>query len=166
MKTCEIQTITRSAEKTAALGFAMGTRLSSSMIIALTGDLGSGKTAFVQGLARGVGVPESYYVTSPSFTLVNEYPGRIPLIHVDLYRIEEHTAIADLGLDDLLGSGVAAIEWAERMGQDLPGEYISVKLEILNDTTRKILLKGYGLPASNVLHSLEIEISAQAQSMD
>jgi len=156
MKTDEIQITTQSAEETIALGLAVGTLLSTHMVIALTGDLGSGKTAFVQGIARGIGVPESYYVTSPSFTLVNEYPGRLGLTHMDLYRITDTIAMADLGLEELMGSGVVAIEWSEKIGPALPREHLSTRFEIMNDTTRNIFLKGYGLPASNMIHSLEI----------
>ncbi len=108
--------ITRSPEETRAVGAAMGKHLDCRAIITLTGDLGSGKTCLVQGLAEGLQVPSCYYITSPSYTLINEYPGRCTLYHIDLYRLDGVEDASDIGLDDALyGEGVAAIEWADRL---------------------------------------------------
>lgn len=134
------QTLTTSGlRETHALGQHIGASLRSGTVIALTGDLGSGKTAFVQGLARGLDVPEDYYITSPTYTLINEYPGRYPLFHIDLYRLDDPDSFEDIGLYDILhGEGVAAIEWAERLPKDALPEHIAIHLEILDDDSRKI----------------------------
>ncbi len=128
----------------------------SGMVLALVGELGSGKTAFVQGLARGLQVPETYRITSPTFTIINEYPGRCRLIHVDLYRIDTRSDLQDLGLEDLLHSdGVAAIEWAERLQQDLPDEHLLIRLKILDDETRSVLIKASGSRSKLLLQKIE-----------
>lgn len=110
---------TRQAGQAAALCAAPGT------LFLLTGDLGSGKTRFVQGFARGMGVPENCPVTSPTYTLINEYPGRMPVYHADLYRIDDSADADDLGLYEIIsGNGVTLIEWAERLDPDLPADFI------------------------------------------
>lgn len=117
----------------------MGTAITDGTVLALTGDLGSGKTSFVQGLAIGLEVPNGYYITSPSYTLINEYPGRYPLFHVDLYRISDPVDMEDIGLYEILDdNGVVAIEWADRIGQELLADSINIHFEITNDETRKI----------------------------
>ena len=108
-------------KSTRSLGAAIGRALCAGDIITLTGNLGSGKTVFAQGIARGLGVPESYDVTSPTYTLVNVYPGRIDFFHMDLYRISGPVDPADLELDDALyGRGVCVVEWPDR----LPSGYL------------------------------------------
>lgn len=108
-------------------------------VLALTGDLGSGKTSFVQGLATGLEVPDDYYITSPSYTLINEYPGRFTLFHVDLYRISNPIDIEDIGFYEILDeNGIVAIEWADRIEQSFLPDPISIQFEITDDETRKI----------------------------
>ena len=104
MKRFSFETTTHSVEETRAFGERLGRHIIAGTTIALTGDLGSGKTAFVQGIARGLHVPAEYYITSPTFTLINEYPGRLRLHHVDLYRIEDPTEIEEIGLHEIMGS--------------------------------------------------------------
>ena len=134
----------------------MGQRVDAGTVIALFGDLGSGKTVFVQGLAEGLDVPADYYITSPSYTLINEYPGRHPLYHVDLYRLGNVSDIEDIGLYDILdANGVVAIEWADRLAPDLLADCLSVQLDASNDTTRTIRITGYGLNCVNLLRELE-----------
>jgi len=107
--------ITRTETETAAVGRAVAATLSAGDVVLLHGDLGAGKTAFVKGLAEGIGVQRDE-VSSPTFTLVQEYRGgRLTLFHVDLYRIEDPREIDDLGLDELAEGGVLAIEWAEKL---------------------------------------------------
>ena len=126
------------------------------LVVALVGELGSGKTAFVQGLARGLQVPETYRITSPTFTIINEYPGRCRLIHVDLYRIDTRSDLQDLGLEDLLHSdGVAAIEWAERLQPDLPDERLIVRLKIIDDESRRILIIAGGPKSNRLLQKID-----------
>ena len=144
-------------DETRTLGHDIGARLSGGVVLALTGDLGSGKTAFVQGLARGLQVPDAYYVTSPTYTLINEYPGRIPLFHVDLYRIGDTEEIEDIGLFDILqGHSVTAIEWADRLPEDALSEHIAVHFDIVQDEIREITISAYGLAAYNLIQKLGI----------
>jgi len=125
-------------------------------VVALIGELGSGKTLFAQGLARGLDVPGSFAVTSPTFTLVNEYPGRLPFYHLDLYRINDPAQCADLGLDELLyGDGAAAIEWAERLGAELPEERLEVRLTFTGETCRFLEFRAFGERMGDRLEALK-----------
>jgi tRNA threonylcarbamoyladenosine biosynthesis protein TsaE len=118
----------RAPEDTEAAGETLGRLVQSGDVVALTGDLGAGKTLFVRGLARGLGVPERR-VTSPSFTLVNEYRGgRLPLYHVDLYRLEREAELEDIGLDDLYRQEGVAVEWPERVPGAAPAERLEVTI--------------------------------------
>lgn len=129
-----------SAAETEALGESWGRQAQRGWIFALSGDLGAGKTALVRGLARGLGFAGR--VHSPTFTLVNEYlGGRLPLFHLDLYRLETPAALAGAGLEDFLpGDGVTVVEWAERLGTKLPGAawLWRAQLEITGETERTI----------------------------
>ena len=151
---------TLSADETQKLGQKIGTLIKQPLIIALRGDLGSGKTAFVQGLAKGLEVPDGYYITSPTFTLINEYPGRLSLVHVDLYRIESIDDLEDLGLDELLyGQAVIAIEWAEKLTGRQPAEQLLVTMEIIDDDCRKLTLDATGHDEVNLIRALEDALS-------
>ncbi|MGD2011334.1 MAG: tRNA (adenosine(37)-N6)-threonylcarbamoyltransferase complex ATPase subunit type 1 TsaE [Desulfobacterales bacterium] len=152
MKRFTFETTTHSVEETRAFGKRLGRHITAGTTIALTGDLGSGKTAFVQGIARGLHVPAEYYITSPTFTLINEYPGRLRLHHVDLYRIGGPIEIEEIGLHEILGSdGVAVIEWAERLGAELPAQHVRVHLEMTNDQTRHLTITATGSAAVTML---------------
>ncbi len=138
-------TTTQSVEQTQRLGERLGRQVPAGTTIALSGDLGSGKTAFAQGIARGLQVPAKYYITSPTFTLINEYPGRLRLYHVDLYRIRDPEEIQEIGLPEILsGAGVAVIEWAERLGAELPARHIRVYLEITGEQVRQMTISATG----------------------
>src|SRR5262245_35220064 len=109
------------AAATQRWGERLGTLLRPGDVVALRGPLGAGKTCFVQGVARGLGVDPSLSVTSPTFTLIGEYPARIPLRHADFYRIESEERLFEIGFDDLLdGRGALLVEWAERWPNALP----------------------------------------------
>jgi tRNA threonylcarbamoyladenosine biosynthesis protein TsaE len=128
--------VTTSEEETASAGERLGATLNAGDVVLLYGELGAGKTAFVRGLARGLGAPEAD-VSSPTFTLVQEYAGRATLYHVDLYRLEPRE-VDDLGLEELVsGDGVVAIEWAERW-QGRPDDAIEVRLEHAGEDHRRI----------------------------
>ena len=128
--------LTASEEETSAAGERLGASLQAGAVVLLYGDLGAGKTAFVRGLARGIGAPDEE-VTSPTFTIVQEYPGRVTLYHVDLYRLEERE-VDDLGLEELvLGDGIVAIEWAERW-RGRPHDAIEVRIEDSGEDARRI----------------------------
>lgn len=147
---------TRSPSETRELGRIIGACLDRGMMLYLMGDLGSGKTAFVQGLARGLEVPPEYYVTSPTFTLVNEYPGRLPLYHIDLYRLEDAVDFEDIGLFDLPEeNAVAAVEWAERLHSADRGEGITIRFEIQDEAVRRVRLIASGLAAGDLIRQVE-----------
>ena len=151
-----LNTTTHSVDETRQLGQKIGSLIKQPVIIALIGDLGSGKTAFVQGLAQGLEVPADYYITSPTFTLVNEYPGRLPLFHVDLYRLETVEDLEDIGLDELLyDRAVLAVEWADKMVESLAGDYLTLQFEIIDDDCRKINLIAYGHNGNILIKALE-----------
>ena len=151
---------TLSVDETRKLGQKIGTLIKQPLVIALTGDLGSGKTAFVQGLAKGLEVPDGYYITSPTFTLINEYPGRYPLVHVDLYRLDDIDGLEDIGLDEMLhGQAVLSIEWADKLLDGLPAEHLLVTLEIIDDDCRTLGLKATGHNAVNLIKALEYVLS-------
>jgi tRNA threonylcarbamoyladenosine biosynthesis protein TsaE len=129
--------VTRSEEETAATARAVAATLKPGDVLLLSGNLGAGKTAFVRGLAEGLGIdPED--VSSPTFTLIHEYRGgRLNLYHADLYRLER-AATGDLGLEELgIADGVLAIEWPDRLSHEMPGA-IAIDIEIVDEQTRKI----------------------------
>lgn len=129
---------THSEEETSAVGERLAASLESGDVILLYGDLGAGKTAFVRGIARGLGAPVEE-VSSPTFTLVQEYTGRLTLYHVDLYRLEP-VEVDDLGLEELVsGDGVVAIEWAERW-RGRPDDAIDVRLTHEGEDRRSIAI--------------------------
>ncbi len=112
-----MQFSTHSHEESLVLGGYLGQWLKAGDIVLLFGDLGSGKTTLTQGLCRGLGLPPNEYVRSPSFTLINEYQGAIPIYHIDLYRLDTIQEIEALGLEEILfaGNGVSIVEWAEKL---------------------------------------------------
>ena len=145
----------RSAADTQKLARMIGKLAPPGLILTIAGDLGSGKTCFVQGLARGLEVPENVYVTSPSYTLVNSYDGRLPLHHVDLYRLGA-AELDDIGLFDLMvAPAVVAIEWPERMADDLPAERLAIHLQVTASDTRRLTLRAYGLAPLNLIKALQ-----------
>jgi len=126
-----------SEQETATIGRELALSLSAGDVVLLHGDLGAGKTALVRGLAEGLGVSADD-VTSPTFTLVQEYRGgRLPLFHVDLYRLNDPREIEDLGLDEIAEDGVLAIEWAEKMPAP-PQSAITVRLEHRDGDARAV----------------------------
>jgi tRNA threonylcarbamoyladenosine biosynthesis protein TsaE len=141
-----VQITTRSVEETFSLGEMVGRAVSSPVLILLTGDLGSGKTAFVQGLGKGLDVPEDAYITSPSYTLVNEYPGRIPIYHVDLYRLSGPEDFENTGIYDILADGihVIAMEWANMMEESRSMEHLGVHFQITGNDTRTLEISSAG----------------------
>ncbi len=151
--------ITHSAEQTRGLGRCLGRLLQRALVMRLCGDLGSGKTCFVQGLAEGLDVPAGYDVTSPTYTLIHEFPARLPLFHVDLYRLGTPADAVSIGMDEILARDtVVAVEWAERLAEeDWPPENLQIGFETIDDDTRRLRLLGSGLAADNlVLEALTI----------
>lgn len=147
--TARLDLTSHSPEETRRLAAHIGRLLSGGSLLLLEGDLGAGKTVFAQGLARGLEVPVEYAITSPTYTLVNEYPGREPFYHVDLYRLPPGGAdLESLGLADRVGiSGVVLIEWPDRLPpEELPPEHFRITLTAGAPHTRTVGLIGYGLP--------------------
>lgn len=133
--------ITHSPEETEKIGEALAKSLQPGTILAYRGDLGAGKTAFTRGLARGLGCKET--VTSPTYTIVNEYlGGRLPLFHFDMYRLASSDDLWDIGWEDYLDrEGVCAVEWSENV-QDAMEDAVTVTIEKLGETTRRITIEG------------------------
>lgn len=131
---------THSAEETEELGERLGRALDTHALIALDGDLGAGKTCFVRGLARGLGVSGRDPVVSPTFTLVQEYQGRLVLRHMDAYRLSDAQAFEDVARDALAeGDGVVAVEWADRVREALPEETLWLELRPRSRNVREVL---------------------------
>ncbi|XHR28783.1 MAG: tRNA (adenosine(37)-N6)-threonylcarbamoyltransferase complex ATPase subunit type 1 TsaE [Chthoniobacteraceae bacterium] len=132
--------ISHHPQETLELGRALAAELRRGDVLALAGDLGAGKTHFTKGLAEGLGVEAD--VTSPTFTLVHEYPGgRLPLVHIDLYRLEEPTEVLGIGLDDyLFGDGVTVIEWADKFEALMPPDVRWIRFQVLEGDDREITI--------------------------
>ncbi len=133
--------ITRSPEETVALGERLAQELKPGACLALVGELGAGKTTLIKGLARGLGIAEDE-VLSPTFVLIREYrQGRLPLFHVDAYRITDADELREIGLEEyLLSDGITVIEWADRVLSIIPPSCLEVKLEILSELERRITI--------------------------
>ncbi len=150
-----ISITTGSIAQTRLLGERIGRLCVPHTVLALTGDLGCGKTTLVQGLARGLDVPADYYITSPTYTWINEYPGRMSLFHADLYRLTAPEEMEDIGLPELFhAGGTLAVEWADRVEDLLPGDRLSLTMEILDDNRRSIALAAGGSAAADLLDNL------------
>jgi len=145
-------------EETRELAARLGRLLRPGDVVALVGELGAGKTEFVRGLASGLEVAPETPVSSPSFVLAHEYSGRLPLVHLDLYRLESLPPELLPDLEEYLyGDRVAAVEWAERLGGLVPESYLEVHFQVTGDTTREITLTGHGPRGEELLAALEAE---------
>jgi len=134
-----------SLEQTEAFGRTLGGIVEPGDIITLDGPLGAGKTALTQAIARGLGVDPRIYVTSPTFSLLHEYQGRIPLYHMDFYRLAGEDEIESLGFSEYFYSnGLTVIEWPERLGSLMPPERLQIELVISGETSRTANLTGHG----------------------
>ena len=132
--------ITNSAQETIGLGERLGRHLKAGDVLGLIGELGSGKTTMVKGIASGLGVKDREGVCSPSFVLIKEYTGKVPLFHLDLYRLDKMKEIEYLGVEEyLFNDGVCVMEWAEKMRMLLP-DYLQVDLAIRGEDKREIRL--------------------------
>jgi tRNA threonylcarbamoyladenosine biosynthesis protein TsaE len=135
--------VTRSPGETDRLGRALGGALPPGGFVALTGELGSGKTVLAQGIAAGSGYRG--VASSPTFVIVNEYEGRLPVYHVDLYRVSDPASLEDLGYREIFyGDGVAVVEWADRVPSLLPGDRLDAALEIAATDARRVTLTATG----------------------
>ncbi|MBR4078352.1 MAG: tRNA (adenosine(37)-N6)-threonylcarbamoyltransferase complex ATPase subunit type 1 TsaE [Oscillospiraceae bacterium] len=132
---------TNSDKETEAVGEQFGRTVKDGTVVAMYGDLGAGKTAFVRGMARGMGITER--VSSPTFTIVNEYLGDRTLIHFDMYRLGSADELFDIGWEDYIARGaVCAVEWSENVEEAFYGDEIILTIEKTSDTSRKITIEG------------------------
>ena len=137
---------------TRKLGERLGRLLGAGDVILLAGELGAGKTTFVQGLARGIGYAGS--VSSKSFVLLGEYAGRVKLYHADLYRLESPEQVQELALEEVCSDGALAVEWPERAEDVLPPEHLRVEFEVTGEHSRTLRLSASGERAREVLDAL------------
>ena len=147
--------VLKDPEAAMVFGRTLGRFMSRGGVIALIGELGAGKTTIVKAIAAGLGVPSDVVVCSPSYTLVNEYEGRIPLYHFDLYRLEDSKDVHELGYDEYIeGDGLCVIEWADVAPEVLPGERIEIRIEIIGDKERRVLVTGKGERYAGIVQRL------------
>ncbi|MDK2564397.1 tRNA (adenosine(37)-N6)-threonylcarbamoyltransferase complex ATPase subunit type 1 TsaE [Romboutsia sedimentorum] len=138
--------------KTKELGYKLGTLLKPGDVVCLIGDLGAGKTTMTQSLARALEVDD--YITSPTFTIVNEYEGKMPLYHFDVYRIGDSEEMYDIGYDEYInGDGVCIIEWANLIEDILPDEYLYIELRY-KDMSREMILNPVGAKYEKIVEEL------------
>lgn len=147
--------ITESAEETSRIGEKLGRLVNEGNIICLSGDLGAGKTAFTKGIAKGMGVED--YVTSPTYTIINEYEGRLPLYHFDVYRLNDVEEMYELGYEEyFFGDGVVVVEWADIVRDIIPGERLWITiLNARGDDTREIIIEPTGEVYDNIVKGME-----------
>jgi tRNA threonylcarbamoyladenosine biosynthesis protein TsaE len=139
------EVVTDHPDQTMRLGRLLGEILPPGFFVALVGSLGAGKTVLTKGLARGLGVEDDREVTSPSFVLVNEYRGRLPVYHLDLYRLESYAEVEGIGWDEFVsGPGVTLVEWADKVMEELPAERIDIHLQWVGEEQRRLIFSGKG----------------------
>jgi tRNA threonylcarbamoyladenosine biosynthesis protein TsaE len=148
---------TRNTSGTIQIGKSIGSLLLPGDVVALVGELGTGKTQFIKGLAVGVGIGKPTYISSPSFTLINEYKGKIPFYHIDLFRLRAEKEAEDLGLEEYFQSGgITAIEWADRIPSLLPREMLWIQISYTGENTRSIEILGRGKRYEELINRLRI----------
>ncbi|QZY54268.1 tRNA (adenosine(37)-N6)-threonylcarbamoyltransferase complex ATPase subunit type 1 TsaE [Crassaminicella profunda] len=146
--------ISNNEQKTYELGYKLGTLLKRGDVVCLTGDLGAGKTTISKAIAKGLGVDEC--VTSPTFTIIHEYMGHIPLYHFDVYRIGEIEEMEDLGYEEYFyGEGVCLIEWASQIEDLIPKEHLWMHIKRIDENTREIEMTGNGQHFHEVIEELK-----------
>lgn len=155
-KKCELKTF--SEGETRKLGEVIGSCLDQGDIVALIGDLGAGKTCMTKGLAKSLGVSDQYEITSPTFTIINEYPGIMAFWHVDAYRLESSREMIDAGFEDFFNSGgVVVIEWAEKILDILPPNALFVTFEYVDETTRIVRMSGQESVINQIMERYQYE---------
>ena len=151
----EITVDLTSETETQQLGRALGAAAQPGLVVGLVGNLGAGKTRFVQAAAEGLDIPREA-VNSPTFVLIHEYEGRLPVYHFDTYRLGDIDEFLELGADEYMsGDGVCFIEWADRMEEVLPRDRLSIAFEITGELTRRVTLASGGRISQSVLNALD-----------
>lgn len=152
----EFVVISHDPRETHSFGETLGKNLRPGDVVALSGDLGAGKTCLVQGIARGLEVLEGYEITSPAFTLINEYPGRLTLYHMDMYRLSGVRDLNDIGFDACFNDrGVVVVEWAEKIRETLPEGAFFISLEYLEENKRKLVFSDSGDKLKGIFCAVE-----------
>jgi tRNA threonylcarbamoyladenosine biosynthesis protein TsaE len=155
----------KSAAETRRWGRRLGKLMTGGEIIGLAGEFGAGKTVFVRGFAQGLGVGRDAWVRSPSFTLINEYLGRLPLYHIDLYRVSTPGELESLNLRDYLyGDGVAIVEWFDRLPAAEVNEYLRIEIAVGEGSIRELTLSARGEPYKNIVDRLSQAGNASKRS--
>jgi tRNA threonylcarbamoyladenosine biosynthesis protein TsaE len=157
MKLAHLDLVSYSPEETQRIGICLGKSAQPGDIFLLVGKLGAGKTCLTQGIAWGLDIKD--YALSPSFVIMRELYGRLPLYHIDLFRLERLAEIEDLGLDDYLyGGGVCVVEWAEKGLELLPPEHLLIEIDFLDDSQRSFRLRPSGKRYQELLASLRLPL--------
>jgi tRNA threonylcarbamoyladenosine biosynthesis protein TsaE len=147
--------VTNSGAETVELGARLGRLLAPGDFVALVGELGAGKTQFAKGIAVGLEVDYDTPVTSPTYTILNIYQGRIPLYHFDLYRLHGSEEVAELGFEEyFFGAGACVVEWAERLGEEMPAQVLTVSLSHAGAEERSVSFSAVGPRATELLEAL------------
>lgn len=145
-------------EATDTLGATLASHLRVGDVVLLEGDLGAGKTALVRAIARALGVPQSIAVTSPTFALVHELPGRMPIIHGDLYRLDHASQLVELGLDEHLGGeAIVFLEWGERFLDALGAITLVVRLSLTGESSRKVRIEALSARGDSVVGAVKAD---------
>ncbi|MCD4742326.1 MAG: tRNA (adenosine(37)-N6)-threonylcarbamoyltransferase complex ATPase subunit type 1 TsaE [Desulfobacteraceae bacterium] len=152
----EKEFILKTDKDTKKAGQKIGSLISSKICIFLSGDLGSGKTTFTQGLAKGLGISEEYYITSPTYSIINEYPGALTLYHIDLYRIADVLDLDSTGIGEIMDqeNAVIAVEWPELLIKDSYSCDLKINFSLYENFSRKISILASGRMGSNLLEKL------------
>lgn len=155
IKEHEIIFTSKNAEETIKFGEALGALLTNGHVVALIGDLGAGKTTMVKGIVAGLDVKDSRNVKSPTFSLAHKYNGRIPVYHIDAYRLSGSQELLDIGSDEMIfGNGVTIIEWADNVSDSLPEEYLKITLTHVSEERRNIKACAYGKRYDQIIQLL------------
>ena len=148
--------ISQSPHETMQIGALIGAILEPGDIVALIGELGAGKTCLTQGLARGLDVPDGFQITSPTFTLINEYPGRVRLVHLDTYRLNGVQDLVEMGYEDyFFDENVVVIEWAEKIKEVLPDSTVYIKMAYIEENCRSIDISGNRDKCEKLINALK-----------
>ena len=138
----KVSHISKSVDETIRIGERLGRSLKRGDVVALIGDLGAGKTVLTKGIAKGLGVKNARYVNSPTFVIIKEYKGKLPLYHFDIYRLNKSGILDIENFEEYFyGDGVAVVEWADKIGEHLPGRRIEVRMKVVGETQRSIAIK-------------------------
>jgi len=155
MSAADISIVSRSPAETLSVGKRIGRVLAPGHVIALIGPLGAGKTVFVKGLAAGAGLADARMVTSPTFVLVNEYDARCHIYHVDTYRLGGPNELWALGFEEMCETGTVVVEWANKVLNVFPRDFLSIEIEPTGRTQRKFTLRSHGHRSAQLLQAAQ-----------